>query len=669
MMLFKTLINMKVHSDVFKWMPFIFLLGVISLWLNSCSEKAGATAGEPGVAVLLVDTDRVMGNIEEAIYGQFLEHINHSVVDGLFAEQIRGRGFEAEDFETYWESFADEGSVRIADVKFENGEKSILLEVNNGTAGIRQDRIYVQCGYDYNGFVWLKSEQGSVQVSFLVKDSNGDPIAEVPLETSGSEWQEVRYSFSSPKTDKQALVEIIANGDGAVLLDYISLMQVDIRENGMLRPDLVQALRDLKPPFIRWPGGSFASIYKWKDGIGPHVSRKYHPNVIWGGYSDYYGFGTEEFLELCRQLDTVPMIVLAATSTDPEQVQYAMDWVHYLNDPSTTKWGRMRAANGHSEPYDIQYFQIDNEPMNHGLTPEQYAEIVNVYGSRLRKIAPDARIVACGQKRSNDMIWSKKVIDIAGENFDILGCHNYEYENENFQTGLRRIQDYLVKLRDYVRASEHPEIKIAVLEWSLCRSYDWRAGLHAAGSLIAYEKLSPELEMSCPALLMRNTTDDPTWTAFIYHDYVSWFPGSGYVVEKLFREHYAEKHFASTTGTFRDIENRKTFFDDISRMKPENWKPGTVDTIATGSSDGKRIVIKAVNYEDNRNILLTRLQGSAVPENANVKVYTLSARLRDAPSMENPDRIQPVEGTLPYTRDLAIELEPYTVAVVEVVAE
>ena len=79
-----------------------------------------------------------------------------------------------------------------------------------------------------------------------------------------------------------------------------------------------------------------------------------------------------------------------------------------------------------------------------------------------------------------------------------------------------------MRLRDYVRASEHPEIKIAVLEWSLCRSHDWRAGLHAAGSLIAYEKLSPELEMSCPALLMRNTTDDPTWTAFIYHDYVSW---------------------------------------------------------------------------------------------------------------------------------------------------
>jgi alpha-N-arabinofuranosidase len=669
-MLFQAWINKKVRSNSYNRVFPVLLFCVISLGLTFCFNNAsGAVAGDPGVAVLLVDTDRVMGNIDEDVYGQFLEHINHSVVDGLFAEQIRGRGFEGEDFKTYWESFADNGGVQIANVKFENGEKSVRLEVNNGTAGIRQGRIYLQDGFDYNGSVWLKPEKSSVQVTFRLKDSGGNVIAEMPLKTSGSQWQEVGYSFSSPKTDTQAMVEITANGSGAVLLDYISMMRADIRSSGMLRPDLVQALRDLKPPFIRWPGGSFASIYKWKDGIGPHVSRKYHPNTIWGGYSDYYGFGTEEFLELCRQLDTEPLIVLAATSTDPEMVQYAMDWVHYLNDPMTSELGKMRAANGHPEPYNIQYFQIDNEPMNHGLSPDQYAEIVNAYGGRLRKIAPHARIVACGQKRSNDMVWSEKVIDIAGKNFDILACHNYEYEPENFQTGLLRIQDYLVKLRDYVRSSEHPEIKIAVLEWSLCRTYDWRAGLHTAGSLITYEKLSPELSMSCPALLMRNTTDDPTWTAFIYHDHVSWFPGSGYIVEKLFREHYAQKHFVSTTGTFKDIRNRKDFFDDISTMKPEDWKPDTVDAIATGSADGKRIVIKAVNYESSRNTLLARLQGAAIPEKANVTVYTLSAGLTETPSIENPDQIKPVVRTMPFTRDLTIELGPYTVVVVEITAK
>ena len=657
---------MQVRRIELKWKFLIFLSGVISLSLNSCSSRDERTLEDPGVAVLLVNTDHVTGHINKDIYGQFLEHINHSVVDGLFAEQIRGCGFEGDDFESYWELSRDRGNVAIADIKFKNGEKSIRLGAANNEVGILQGRIYLEEGYTYNGFIWLKPEQGSVKVALHVKDSEDKLIAMIPLKTEGSEWQELAYSFSNPKTDTQASLEIVAEGQGSVLMDYISLMRSDIREGGMMRPDLYQSLEGLKPNFIRWPGGSFASIYKWQDGIGPHVSRTFHPNEIWGGYSDYYGFGTDEFLDLCHKLDADAMIVLAATSTDPAELEYAMNWVHYLNDPASTLWGSMRAANGHPAPYDVEYFQIDNEPMNHGITPLAYAEIVNAYGSRLREIAPDAKIVACGQKRSNDMNWSKMMIDIAGENFDILGCHNYEYESENFQTGLQRIEDYLVKLKDYIRSSVHPEINVAVLEWGLCRTYDWRAGLHAAGNLILYEKLSPGLEMSCPALLMRNNTDDPTWSAFIYHDHVSWFPGSGYVVEKLFREHFAERHLASSSGTFSDIEDRSTFFQDISQMKPEDWRPGTVDAIATGSSDGKRLVIKAVNYENKRNLLLARLQGSTVPENATVKVYTLSAGLRDAPTIENPDKIQIMENTMPYTKDLVIELKPYSVLVVEI---
>ena len=100
------------------------------------------------------------------------------------------------------------------------------------------------------------------------------------------------------------------------------------------------------------------------------------------------------------------------------------------------------------------------------------------------------------------MNWSEKLIDLAGQNFDILGSHNYEYEPENYATGVRRIEDYLEKLVEYVRRSAHPSIEIAVLEWGAARTYDWRAGLHAAGSLLSYEKLSPALALSSPALLM-----------------------------------------------------------------------------------------------------------------------------------------------------------------------
>ncbi len=628
--------------------------------------REAVSEGAPQVTVMLVDTDRATTPVDKRIYGQFLEHIDHSVVDGLFAEQIRGAGFEGDDFKTYWESSADRGAVELVNLKFQNGSKSVRLGVSGGRAAIRQGRVFLDAGIRYEGSLWVKPEEGSPDLQFVAESSEGKPIASVPLAYKGSDWQEVPFAFTSTIRDTQARIEISASGKGAVLIDFVSMMSADARHNGMFRPDLLQALRALQPAFIRWPGGSFASTYKWKDGIGRYSARGYHPNMLWGGYSDYYGFGTDEFLALCRKIGTEPLIVLPAPGTKPEQVDYAMDWVRYLNDPPSTEWGQKRTANGHREPYGVKLFQIDNEPMNNGFTPESYAEIVNLYGSRLRELAPHARIVACGQKRSSDMEWSETVIDLAGANFDILGCHNYEYEPQNFETGLRRIRDYLEKLRDYVRASKHPDIEIGVLEWSLQHTYDWRAGLHTAGSLIMYEELSPRLTMTCPALLMRNTTDDPTWTAFIYHDHVSWFPGAGYVVEKLFRQHYAERYLASATGAVRDISDQDRFFDKISTLIPEEWTPGTVDAIATASADGRRIVIKAVNYSAQKTVLLVRLQGARVPKNAAVNLHTITAGLTEEASLEHPDAIAPTTQHFRLAGDLSVDLPPYTVAVTEI---
>ena len=104
------------------------------------------------------------------------------------------------------------------------------------------------------------------------------------------------------------------------------------------------------------------------------------------------------------------------------------------------------------------------------------------------------------------------------------------------------------------------------------------------------------------------------------------------------------------SGTFRDIPKRKEFFDEIATMKPGGWRPGSVDAIATRSADGRRIVIKAVNYEGQRSTLLVRLQGEGALEKA---------------SLDRPDAIAPVSRTLDYANEFTVDLEPYTVAVVE----
>src|SRR3954447_154075 len=118
-------------------------------------QRSVAATADTRVSVLLVDMERVIAPIDQRIYGHFLEHINHSVVDGLYAEQIRGCGFEGKDFETYWELFSDRGSVENADVDFRNGRKSVRLKPWGGRAGIRQGRIYVDAGQKYDGSVWV----------------------------------------------------------------------------------------------------------------------------------------------------------------------------------------------------------------------------------------------------------------------------------------------------------------------------------------------------------------------------------------------------------------------------------------------------------------------------------------------------------------------------------
>src|SRR3954470_19790475 len=160
--------------------------------LSSIAAGAVAAAAPEGrVAVLLVDTDRVTTSIDERIYGQFLEHINHSVEDGLFAEQVRGAGFEGEDFKTYWQPFSDRGRVEIAEVEFQNGKKSVRFKVGGGRAGIRQGRIFLDAGSKYEGSLWVRREEGSPQLTLRVQTSQGSPIASIPLALTGSGWQEI----------------------------------------------------------------------------------------------------------------------------------------------------------------------------------------------------------------------------------------------------------------------------------------------------------------------------------------------------------------------------------------------------------------------------------------------------------------------------------------------
>src|SRR5512143_3491148 len=163
----------------------------------SALASLAARAAAPGVAVMLVDTDHVPAVVDERIYGHFLEHINHSVGDGLYAEQVRGQGFEGKDFATYWKPVGEPGGATLVAEKFVGGERSVRLAVHGGTAGIRQDRLYVEAGQAYDGSVWLKPEQGDPAVRLRVVSAKGTELASVALGATGSGWHEVPFRFVS----------------------------------------------------------------------------------------------------------------------------------------------------------------------------------------------------------------------------------------------------------------------------------------------------------------------------------------------------------------------------------------------------------------------------------------------------------------------------------------
>ena len=240
------------------------------------------------MAVLLVDTDRVTTTIDQRIYGQFLEHINHSVEDGLFAEQIRGAGFEGDDFKTYWEPFAERGRVELANVEFQNGKKSVRLRSRVAARLSGRGASSSMRASQYEGSLWVKREKGSPHLTLRVKSSQGEPIASVPLASQGSEWQEVPYSLHQPIAGHAGFDRDCRGrqGRGAARFRLDDARRCPPRRHAAARP-APGSCGILHPSFIRWPGGSFASTYKWKEGIGRYAARGYHPNTFWGGYSDY----------------------------------------------------------------------------------------------------------------------------------------------------------------------------------------------------------------------------------------------------------------------------------------------------------------------------------------------------------------------------------------------
>ena len=207
----------------------------------------------------------------------------------------------------------------------------------------------------------------------------------------------------------------------------------DIPNNNGMRNDVVEALKELKVPVLRWPGGCFADEYHWMDGIGEKSGRKKMVNTHWGGVVEDNSFGTHEYMELCRQLGCKTYI---NGNLGSGTVQEMSEWVEYMTFNGVSPMADLRAANGHKEPWTVDFFGVGNENWGCGgnMTPEYYGNEYRRYQTYVRNYDKKKKIkkVCCGAN-VDDYYWTEGVLKTAFANaedsahgfMDYLSLHYY----------------------------------------------------------------------------------------------------------------------------------------------------------------------------------------------------------------------------------------------------
>ena len=361
-----------------------------------------------------VDVNQRGPKISPTHYGIFFEDINHAADGGIYAELIRNRSFE--DGPEYgkpadmqgWSTYASPGAVLDTKliqpsrkVKLLNAAQGYALElhvkatpqtpvclVNEGFWGV--NTVQGRC-YKLN--FWAKGTyKGTVKATLCSKDGAvvyaEAVVSGFSADINAKQWTKFTATLTATGNDAQAQFALVFDGNGTVDLDVVSLFPPTFknRENG-LRPDLAQMLYEMRPKFMRFPGGCFVegqispeNAFRWERTIGPIEERPGHWNVNWG-YRTTDGIGFHEYLQMAEDLGAKPLYVVnvglwhgGMTPYDDIQpwIDECLAALEYANGDVTTKYGALRAKNGHPAPFNIEYLEIGNE--NNQPNPEYQSD-------------------------------------------------------------------------------------------------------------------------------------------------------------------------------------------------------------------------------------------------------------------------------------------------------
>lgn len=391
----------------------------------SCVLSAGADTGiTRGRCEITVDGNAPAREISDNMFGIFIEDINQAIDGGLSSDLIRNGSFEQKlswwldhDFRmTGWETDGGDGALETESPMNEsnpsyfhaNGECTLINRGYPDTGA--ENGISLKKGKSYDFSLRCR---GNGKITAAFKDEGGKTAFSESFEISTDKFEKKQFIFKPAVTAVTYLTVTIGAGCDA---DFFRLVPCDsfgygdpVWKDASLRPDIVDALRDLHPSFVRFPGGCLAEgavswdqAYRWKTTIGPLEEREQIPN-LWG-YNQSMSVGFYEYFLLCEHLGAKPVPVVHSglmcqsrgrwvmeigSEEFNAHIQDIMDLIEYANGDATTTWGRVRAENGHPEPFNLEYLAIGNENWM-----EDYWERFDVIYNAVKREHPEIRIIS-----------------------------------------------------------------------------------------------------------------------------------------------------------------------------------------------------------------------------------------------------------------------------------
>ncbi|WP_234122497.1 alpha-L-arabinofuranosidase C-terminal domain-containing protein [Clostridium hydrogenum] len=640
--------------------------------------------------------------ISPMLYGAFFEDINFAGDGGIYAELIKNRSFEYFDINGVlderlmgWEKLSDkESEIEIEVVSDaplnENNINYLHIDVKKleNIAGIKNlgfnnAGFLIKNGekYDFSMFARASLDKDVKVIVTIQNNDTGEIYGQASLSIKGNQWRKYETEILSNNTFNNAVFVLYVETETSLDIDMVSLFPKNTfnnRKNG-LRADLVQFLKDLKPAFLRFPGGcvvegrSYENMYRWKDTIGDISQRKINwnrwqlkeyqlPNQNSDEYFQSYGLGFYEYFLLCEDIGAEPVPVLNVGMTCQwhegllvsigeldEYIQDVLDLIEYANGDETTVWGKKRIESGHVEPFGLKYIGIGNEQWG-----EDYFERYEIFHKAIKKVYPDIKLITSagwtsdGKDFDNAYKWMKKTEEKA----DLVDEHFYK-SPEWFTQNINRYDNYNRKLPK-VFIGEYAAHTSAVIHE---RRNNWETALSEAAFLTGVEKNSDHVLMASYAPLLAKSGYSQWQPDLIWFNNSEVYGTPNYYVQQVFANNLGDKIIPTILEKSNVLDNSVCKSSD------------TDDLCVAASIDNEtnQIILKAVNLSCEKIKSVIKIKGKNNIAPCGNSIILKAEKLSDENTYENPTKISPIIKAFDGVgSEFTYEFDKYSVTVLRI---